>query len=192
MNFVQQDPYSGLDRNQANDCSDRTRFLEDMGLLFESMGIPRMAGRIFGWLLISNPPHQTPSEMATALQASKASMSTMTRLLLQMGLIERLRIPGQRQDYFRLPLNAWTELRQQQLIRIRVFRQLAERGLALLSDSDRELRRRLEDMRDLHDLLERELPQIIARWEQQRSASATLPSSHPSLFNENSDAPLSI
>lgn len=177
MNTITQDQRSGVDGNQVKHSSDRTCFLEDMGLLFETVGIPRMAGRIFGWLLISNPPHQTPAEMAAALQASKGSISTMTRLLIQMGLIERLRLPGQRQDYFRLKLNAWTELRQQQLARIRAFRQLAERGLTLLADTDRELRQRLEDMRDLHGFLEQELPQLTVRWEHQQQ-SATPQSSN--------------
>lgn len=36
-------------------------FIEDVGLLLEESGLPRMAGRILGLLLICNPPHQSPS-----------------------------------------------------------------------------------------------------------------------------------
>ena len=63
-------------------------FVEEVGLFFEQSGMPRMAGRILGWLLISDPSHQTTSELAEVLLASKGSISTMTRLLIRIGLIE--------------------------------------------------------------------------------------------------------
>lgn len=150
--------------------SKQMHFVEDVGVSFEMVGLPRMAGRIFGWLLISNPPHQSPGELAEVLQASKGSISTMTRLLMQIGLLERISLPGQRRDYFRIKPNAWTELTRQRMVQITVFRQLAERGLEVIAQSDPKLRERLEDMRDMHLFLEQELPLLIDRWEQRRSA----------------------
>lgn len=142
-------------------------FIEEVGLSFELVGLPRMAGRIFGWLLISNPPHQSPNELVEILQASKGSISTMTRLLVQIGLIERISLPGQRRDYFRIKLNAWSQLAEQRLAQITAFRQLAERGLELFADDD-PLRQRLEEMHDVHAFLERELPILNERWEAER------------------------
>lgn len=142
-------------------------FIEEVGLSFELVGLPRMAGRIFGWLLISNPSHQSPNELVEILQASKGSISTMTRLLVQIGLIERISLPGQRRDYFRIKLNAWSQLAEQRLAQITAFRQLAERGLELFTDHD-PLRQRLEEMHDVHAFLERELPILNERWEAER------------------------
>lgn len=147
---------------------DRQNFIEEVGVLFELAGLPRMAGRIFGWLLISNPPHQSPGEMAAVLQASKGSISTMTRLLMQIGLIERISLPGQRRDYFRIKLNAWSEMTKRRLEQITAFRQLAERGLTLLEGENPQLGQRLEEMRDMHAFLETEIPLMTARWEQHR------------------------
>jgi len=65
------------------------RFVEEVGISFEDMSLPRMAGRILGWLFISDPPYQSIGELAEALMASKGSISTMTRLLTQLNLIER-------------------------------------------------------------------------------------------------------
>ncbi len=143
-------------------------FTEEMGVLFEMFGLPRMAGRIFGWLLISNPPHQSPAELVEVLQASKGSISTTTRLLMQVGLIERISLPGQRRDYFRIRPNAWSEMTKQRLAQITAFRQLAERGLGLLADMPAALRDRLQEMHDMHAFLEAELPLMNQRWEQQR------------------------
>ena len=42
-------------------------FIEDIGLYFEQMGLPRMAGRILGALLISDPAftiHHRPRRKA--------------------------------------------------------------------------------------------------------------------------------
>src|SRR5512142_2974957 len=85
-------------------------FVEDVGLFFEQMGYPRMAGRILGWLLICDPPQQSSEQLAQVLLASKGSLSTMTRLLIQIGLIERVALPGERRDYFRLKPGAWPQL----------------------------------------------------------------------------------
>lgn len=152
------------------------QFIEEVGLLFEAEGLPRMAGRIFGWLLISNPPHQSPGELTEVLQASKGSISTMTRLLTQLGLIERISLPGRRRDYFQIKPNVWSELTQRRLVQIRAFRQLAEKGLTLLNDQNLESRQRLQDMHDMHAFWEEELPLLFERWQNQRQTSPSYPS----------------
>lgn len=140
-----------------------------MGLMFEMVGMPRMAGRIFGWLLISDPPQQSSGSLAKVLQASKGSISSMTRLLIQIGLIERVSLPGQRRDYFQIKPNAWTQLTKQRMAQVTAFRQLAEKGLDLMSNASPELKQRLQEMRDIHAFLERELPQLDARWIQEQT-----------------------
>lgn len=67
---------------------EQKHFIEDISLYFEQMGIPRMAGRILGVLLISNPPEQSIDDLCERLQASKSAVSTSARLLSEMGLIE--------------------------------------------------------------------------------------------------------
>jgi DNA-binding transcriptional regulator GbsR (MarR family) len=143
-------------------------FVEDFSLYFEQMGYPRMAGRILGWLLICDPPVQSAGELADVLQASKGSLSTMTRLLIQTGLIERAGLPGQRRDYFRIKVGAWPQLIRSQLQSMIGLHQNVERGLALLQDRDPTLQERLREAHDLYAFLERELPALLARWEQER------------------------
>ena len=111
-------------------------FVEDFGLYFEQMGYPRMAGRILGWLLICDPPSQSAGELAEVLAASKGSLSTMTRLLIQVGLIERVGLPGQRRDYFRIKPGAWPQLIRSQMQSMTGLHQMVERGLTMLSGRD--------------------------------------------------------
>lgn len=133
-----------------------------------------MAGRIFGWLLMSDPPQQSTGELVEALQASKGSISTMTRLLIQLGFIERVSFPGNRRDYFCIKPGSWTQMSKSHLAHIAAFRHLAEKGLEVLGSSQPERRDRLEEMRDIHEFWERELPKLTQRWEQEREQKLAL------------------
>jgi DNA-binding transcriptional regulator GbsR (MarR family) len=147
-------------------------FIEDVGLLFEESGHPRMAGRIIGCLLISDQPYLSSTELFEILQASKGSLSTMTRFLLQMGLIERVGLPGHRRDYFRIKSGAWTQLVRHAVYELSALRKLAERGLELMEGQDSELKQRLEEARDLFSYMEREYPLLIERWEEEHKKAS--------------------
>lgn len=148
--------------------SEKQHFIEEISLVFEEIGLPRMAGRIIGWLLICTPSYQSAEELAGALQASRGSISTMTRLLIEMDLVERIGLPGERRGYFRVKSNIWSRLLRDKMGQVTYLHQLAERGLQLVESESPEFQRRLLDMHDLYSFVEQELPVIIARWEQER------------------------
>ena len=77
-----------------------TRFTDRMGHLFEAEGRPRIAGRIFGRLLVSDEPRSL-DQLAAELGVSKASASTNARILAGAGVLERVCRPGDRHDYYR-------------------------------------------------------------------------------------------
>lgn len=164
LNSEVSEPGLGQDQPQF----EQRHYIEDVSVLFEMVGLPRMAGRIFGWLLISDPPHQSHGELAAMLQASKGSISTMTRLLMQIGLIERISLPGQRRDYFRIKPNSWSEMTRQRMAQNTAFLQVADRGLQLLRDKPPHLRQRLAEMYDMHAFCGQEMPAMLERWEQLR------------------------
>jgi DNA-binding transcriptional regulator GbsR (MarR family) len=143
-------------------------FIEKVGLYFEQIGFPRMGGRIFAWLLISETPQASMAELMEALQASKSSISSMTRLLIQVELVEVVTMPGVRRDYFRIRADAWTKALKDRLSQAFTFRQLAEEGLVLLQDSSSDRKRRLQEMHLMYAFLEREIPILVERWEKER------------------------
>ncbi len=148
-------------------------YTEKVGLYFEQLTLPRMAGRIFGWLLVSDSPLVTMSELVNVLQASKSSISTMTRLLIQIELVELVSLPGQRHDFYRIRQDAWINSLKERLTQAQAFRQLAEQGLTLLADSAPDRRQRLEEMHSMYALLEREIPLLIERWKQERQSQVS-------------------
>ncbi len=109
-------------------------FIEDIGLFFEQMGMPRMAGRILGVLLISDPPAQSITGLCEKLQASKSAISIMARLLVENGLIERVASPIPRRDYYRFKPGGWLIYMRQWLGLMAGLHQITERGLVLLHE----------------------------------------------------------
>jgi DNA-binding transcriptional regulator GbsR (MarR family) len=144
------------------------QFIEDVGILYGEMGFPRMAGRIFGWLLLCEPPHQSAEQLANIVEASKGSISSMTRLLIQMGMVEKIGIPGRRDTCYRIRSGSWSELMRNNLTNLTAMRKLAERGLDLIAGRAPESRQRLQELRDFHAFLEREIPSLLDRYEQGR------------------------
>ena len=148
--------------------SERT-FVEEVGVVFEQTGMPRMAGRVFGWLLISDPPYQSPAELAQVLQASKGSISTTVRLLLQMGLTERHIITGERHDHFKISRVALTRTIKHGIEEeIKLFRGLSEHGLKLIGKDEIHRRFWLEEMHSRYSYLEKAFPKLMDRYERRQ------------------------
>ena len=84
-------------------------YVEDFGLYFEQFGLARTAGRMLGWLLVGDPPHQTMDELVEVLQVSKSSISTTSRLLMYIGLVSKVSFPGERKDFYRISDDAWVQ-----------------------------------------------------------------------------------
>lgn len=143
-------------------------FADAFGAFFERMGYPRMAGRIWGWLLVCVPPEQTAAQIAEALRASRGTVSTMTRLLMQIWLIERAGVPGRRSAVYRIKSGGFTDVLKMKSQFTTELRRIAEHGLSLLKDQPKESRSRLEEYRELCVFFEREFPALIAKWEKER------------------------
>jgi predicted transcriptional regulator len=157
--------------HQADPLSaERLAFIEEVGLLLEQRGLPRMAGRLLGALLLADPPEQSADALAATLRASRGSISSATKLLEHIGFIDRVSKPGERRTYYRNKPGAWLEMTRRGLAQLSAYQQLAERGLTLLDSDDPEVRRGLAEMRDFYDFVAREFPAVFARWEEREGS----------------------
>ena len=136
-------------------------FIEDIGLYFEQMGLPRMAGRILGALLISDPPSQSITDLGVRLNASKSSISIMSRLLMERGLIERVPSPMPRRDFYRFKPGGWIIYMRQWLGLMSGLHQITERGMLLMAGKPEPLKHRLQEAHDLFSNIEQEFPPIL-------------------------------
>jgi DNA-binding transcriptional regulator GbsR (MarR family) len=143
------------------------RFIEEIGLVFDSMHLPRMAGRVLGALLLGPADGRTAAELAETLQASKGSISNMTQLLIHYRFIERTVRAGERRDRFVLKAGAWARMMLWRVELLQRLQELASDGLELLGAEGNP--EPLEELRDMYAFLERELPKLFDRWEAERS-----------------------
>ena len=144
------------------------QYVEEVALFWEQQGLPRIAGRILGLLMVCDPPHRSARQIAEQLSVSKGSVSTMVRLLLASGSIEVVAIPGERATHYRLSPDSIEQKLERRLQAMVGFQGLADRGLALLADAPDAQRERLLHIRDLYAFLGEELPLLIARWRQRQ------------------------
>lgn len=148
---------------------------EAFGRLFEDSGNTRIAGRLVGWLLICEPPEQTPAQVVEALGISKASVSTELRRLEQLGVIERTTLPGDRRSYWRIAVFAWPELIERRMRLIDQFVALADQGLTLLEHAGEARRMRLWGMRRTYAQLRRAFQAALAELRREAETTAARP-----------------
>lgn len=151
---------------------EKMAFACKVGGLIEECGHPRIAGHIVGWLLVSDPPEQSFNDLVETLEASKGSISTMTRRLERAGLIERISRPGDRQTYFRIRPGAWRLMLRRELRTVSDLCDAAEEGLALMDDEPPCLCRRLEEMHDFYAFAAEKMPALVEEYEATQEAGS--------------------
>jgi DNA-binding transcriptional regulator GbsR (MarR family) len=138
-------------------------FVERMGRMMEADGMPRIAGRIFGFLLIHEGAHSL-DDLAEQLQVSKGSVSTNARLLEQIGLVERSSEPGDRRDYYRMGPEAWERMLRVAQRKWETMRQVLTETAASLPEEMGVGRARLIRAEQFHLLMSAGVEKAIARW----------------------------
>lgn len=142
----------------------KMNYVEEMTLKLEEAGIPRIACQILSWLMICTPAHQSFTDLIDNLEISKASISNMSRLLIQMGLIEKVRIQGERQIHFQLKEEAWVDLLEIQTQQVYDLAKISQKGLDLLKNEDEAQKQRLKEMNRFYTFLSEEMPDLIERY----------------------------
>jgi len=138
------------------------RYAEDAAVVLEALGMPRSYGKLLAWLLVCDPPQQSSTELAEALDLSAGSVSTVMRLLVNSSLARRVAVPGKRGKVYEVVDNAMVVASQDN--RIRMFRELMERGIEVVGGEHTERSRRLRQTRDFYAFMEREVPALVQRF----------------------------
>ncbi len=157
----------GLITMNTSSNFERATLVEEIGHMLEhSKGVPRMAGRIFAVLLTSEKEHLSADEIADYLHASRGSVSTMIRMLVQMSLVKRVSLRGERKRYYQLsnPENMFDA----GVVIMQHFIVLVRKAIEL-TDSDSSIpQKRLQNYLNLYLFFEGEYKNMIERWHQQQ------------------------
>lgn len=136
-------------------------FVERMGLVAEGEGLPRIAGRIMG--LIEGGPLSF-AELAQRLEVSRASISTNTRFLERLGVIERVAQRGERRDYFQLATAPYVHLLQGSVDRMMKAHAVVVHARDRLSVTDEGMRRRLDELGAFYEELGNSFRELAKRF----------------------------
>lgn len=133
-------------------------YVRKVELFGYELGLPKSMGRVLGWLVICEPARQNAEDIQRALKLSSGSVSNALTMLTRVGLVQRLRRPGERRLYYELQGSAWEQTFQHRLLLIRRMRELAEEGLGLAPSNQR-----LEKMRAFYTWAETEFSKLIEK-----------------------------
>lgn len=125
-------------------------FIERLGLITQASGLPRIAGRLFALMVVQGGPLSF-RELAEQLQVSRGSISTNTRLLEQLGVIERTSRPGDRQDYFQIRPRPYAQMIEVSLPRQKRSIEVVDEAIEDLG-VEQGVQGRLKELRDFYQV----------------------------------------
>ncbi|HYC31846.1 MAG TPA: MarR family transcriptional regulator [Gemmatimonadales bacterium] len=138
-------------------------FVERLGRMLESDGYPRIAGRLFGALLLASE-EASLDDLASALDVSKASVSINARLLEERGIVERVSHPGDRRDFYRVTPDLFRRSMERRIERWRAFHEAITAVRPAISRRETEVVRRLDDLDAAYSHVLGAVSDALDRW----------------------------
>ncbi|MEA2025499.1 MAG: hypothetical protein U9O18_02290 [Chloroflexota bacterium] len=141
--------------------------VEQMGSWFSGLGVQRSAGQLFGHLMVCEPAEQSAADISHNTGLSPASVSSGTRLLVQMNAVEQRHRVGDRKTYYRLRSDFWMHMA---LAKLRGFEQLAIVGQRVRAGGGLARTDGVDEMIEFAEFWQGELPKVVERWEERRQS----------------------
>jgi DNA-binding transcriptional regulator GbsR (MarR family) len=141
------------DNDKSFELDDSTsRFIEEVGALFERYSGLRAMGRIVGLLLVANRPLNA-DEIGKALKMSRSGVSTnmQTVLSADMAQVVPRRYHGHRREYYEIAPGTWERIFMDYENRARNLKTLALSGLQAVPSDNTLATTRLQEMLDLSE-----------------------------------------
>lgn len=143
-------------------------YIEETGLVFEGFGMTRMAGRILGYLLVCDKDEVSFDEIRKALHASKGSISGTTKLLINVGMVEQVSLPGDRKTYFRISRTKVGAILRARISQFETLSNTFSKGRRLKTRED-EVSEWLNEISSFYKWVGHEIESIIDRWENEKN-----------------------
>jgi DNA-binding transcriptional regulator GbsR (MarR family) len=140
------------------------RAVDRFAQTLELSGMPRMAARVFAYVLAEDSDRYTATQLAEGLQVSPAAVSGALRYLLDTRLLFREREPGNRSDLFRVyDEDVWRAIISARIPLIEHFVTALEPAIEMLAPGSPG-RRRMEETREFFRFTIRETTDMLERW----------------------------
>ncbi|HUK73281.1 MAG TPA: helix-turn-helix domain-containing protein [Streptosporangiaceae bacterium] len=116
-------------------------------------GVKIITGRVLGWLMICDPPHQSVGQIARAIGASRTAVASSLRFLTAAGFVRQDPRSGERVVRYGMDNDAWTTVMRRRLAALVSFREIAQDGIQMIGPADPRSER-MRAARDIFDWLD--------------------------------------
>ncbi len=142
-------------------------FIESIGGYFAQYGLPSIAGRLMGLMMVTDRPLSL-DDLAGALGVSRASVSTNIRMIKAIGFAEQVSIPNDRRDYYRVSNDPWGASLRANIVGMDAIADIARRGLLVIREQDGLARERVEELLEFGEFYMQEERGVLQRWRERR------------------------
>jgi DNA-binding transcriptional regulator GbsR (MarR family) len=140
--------------------------VEKMGVILEKSGYAPVPGRIMSYLLISEPPYRDFYEIQEFLKASKSSVSTTLKQLIQQGVVTYITFNGDRRRYFQIDTKGLLNIIKEQYREARLINDMVSETLDHRKNSEfLRFNRELKEVIDFSTYIHNGIEKLIADWE---------------------------
>jgi DNA-binding transcriptional regulator GbsR (MarR family) len=148
------------------------RAVERFGTTLEGAGMPRMASRVFAYILAEDRETYTARDLTEGLGVSPAAISGAMKYLVPSGLVVKERQRGGRGDVFRVTDgDIWATIMAARVPLLEHFVTAVDDAVSLL-DPGSPGRERLAETRDFFAFMMDDMTGMLERWQEHRAAGS--------------------
>jgi DNA-binding transcriptional regulator GbsR (MarR family) len=145
------------------------RAVERITQMLAQSGLPRMAARVFAFVLVDDADRYTAAELAAGLRVSPAAVSGAVRYLVDVGLVFKEREPGTRADVYRVyDDDVWGTIMSARLPAMDRWLEALDAAVGDVGPARRGGQRLLET-KEFYAFMRRETAEMMERWKEYRS-----------------------
>jgi DNA-binding transcriptional regulator GbsR (MarR family) len=148
--------------------TEKEKYIEQVGLFYEQYGLPKMAGRILGYLIVSDSDNNSFEAVQKALKASKGSISGNINLLLNQGMIVKHMISGDRKSYYKMSISSLENILESKVNSVTQFKTILEAGISFDMNDKSTKKENLKNILNYYEFLENEIPLLRMKWEKSK------------------------
>lgn len=133
--------------------------LTDAAMAFAvQTGFSKSSAKVFAFLLLCDPMEQSAQDIQKTLHLSVGTVSEAVNMLIRVGLVNRVAVPGHRRHFYALQPHGFKQAIRQRAVTVTLAKELAERGLKSQPDN-----KRLLVMRDVYTLFETDIKKLLVK-----------------------------
>lgn len=140
--------------------------VNEFAVHMEHFGIPPLAARIFGVMLLVEPAEKSTQEIIALTGGSKGAISLMLRMMEHIGLVEKCPVPGKRGHGWRLRHHFMVHMIDHKLRAVRGIQDFLQNRLEAVSRQSEFAGRNLQEMLQFYRFLHEEMTASFERWKQ--------------------------